>query len=75
MVCSSAGPKILDFGSHSSPNFQSILDCFILNLKVKYEYSKHMKVDCVNIAVFNLHQIKRRVFCFGTPGRKQREID
>ena len=37
-ICSSAGPKILAFGtgSHSSANFQPILDCFI----PKYENSE-----------------------------------
>ena len=67
VVCSSAGPKFLTFGSHCSANFQPILDCFILNLKLKYEDSENIKADRVSTVVFNLHQIKRRAFFFGTP--------
>ena len=37
LAVSSAGPKILAVGSHCSANFQPILDCFIPNLKLKYE--------------------------------------
>ena len=65
---SSASPEILAFGSHSSANFQRILDCFILNFKLKYEDSQNIKADSVIGVVFNLHQIKRGVFFFGTPG-------
>ena len=64
VVCSSTGPKILAFGSHSSAKFQSILDCFIPNFKLKYEDSENIKADRVNIVVFNLHQIQRRAFFF-----------
>ena len=63
VVCSSAGPKILDFGSHCSANFQPILDCFIPNFKLKYEHSENIKADPVSTVVCNLHQIKRRA-CF-----------
>ena len=64
VVCSSAGPKFLPFGSHCSANFQPILDCFIPNLKLKYEDSENIKADRVSTVVFNLHQIKRRAFLF-----------
>ena len=63
VVRSSAGPKILDFGSHCSANFQPILDCFIPNFKLKYEDSENIKADRVSTVDFNLHQIKRRA-CF-----------
>ena len=65
IVCSSAGPTILSYGSHCSANFQPILDCFIPNFKLKYEDSQNIKVDRVSTVVFNLHQIKRRAFFFG----------
>ena len=57
----SEGPEILAFGSHSSANFQPILDCFILNFKLKYENTKKIKEDRVNTVVFmiNFSQIKR----------------
>ena len=57
-----AGPEILAFGSHSSANFQPILDCFIPNFKLKYEDSENIKPDLVNTVVSNLRQIKRRAF-------------
>ena len=66
IVCSSADPKILAFGSHCSANFQPILDCFIPNLNLKYEDSENIKGDRVSIVVFNLHQIKRRRFFWDT---------
>ena len=62
VVCSSAGPKILDFGGHCLANFHSILDCSIPNFKMKYEDSQNIKADCVSTVVVNLHQIKRRTF-------------
>ena len=68
VVCSSAGPKILAFGSHCSANFQPIVDCFIPYFKLKYEDLENIKADCVIAVVFNLHQIKRKAFFFGTPG-------
>ena len=37
------GPKILVFGSHSTANFQPILNCFIPNFKLKYEDSENIK--------------------------------
>ena len=67
VVCSSAGPKILGFGSHCSVNFQPILDCFIPNFKLKYEDSENIKADRISTVVSSLHQIKRRAFFFGTP--------
>ena len=67
-VRSSAGPKILAFGSHCPANFQPILDCFIPNLKLKYWVSENIKADRVSTVVFNLRQIKRRALFFGTPG-------
>ena len=69
VVCSSAGPKILAFGSHCSAKFQPILDCFIPIFKLAYEDSENIKADCVSTVVFNLHQIKRRAFFLGRPGR------
>ena len=71
VVCSSAGPKILAFGSHCSANFQPILDCFIPTFKLTYDNSESVKVDRVSGVVFNLHQIKHRAF-FGTPGIKNK---
>ena len=68
VVCLSAGPKILPFGSYSSANFQTILDCFIPDFKLKYEEdSENITADRVNTVVFILHQIKRRVFSLGHP--------
>ena len=64
-----AGPKILDFGSHCSANFQPILDCFVSSLKLKYEDSENIKAERVSTVDFNLHQIKRQAF-FETPGIK-----
>ena len=64
---SAAGPKRLGFGSYCSVNFQSILDCFIPNFKLKYEDSENILEYRVNIVVFNLRQINRGAF-FGTPG-------
>ena len=59
---SSTGPEILAFGSHCSANIQPILNCFIPNLKLKYQDSENMIMDCVNTVVFNSHQIKERNF-------------
>ena len=72
LVCSSAGPKILVFGSHSSTNFQPILDCFIPNFKLKYEDSENMKADRANTVFVNLYQIKGRAFILGYPAYKYR---
>ena len=65
---SSTGSEILTFGSHCSANFQPILDCFIPKFKLEYDDLEHIKTDCVNAVIFNLHQIKRLKFFFGTPG-------
>ena len=65
---SSESPEIQAFVSHCSANFEPILDCFIPNLKSKYEDSENVKAGRVSTVVFNLHQIKRRAF-FGTLGR------
>ena len=62
VVCSSADPKLLAFGSHFSANFQPILDCFVPNFK--YEDSENVRADRVRTVVFNLHQIKRWAFFF-----------
>ena len=43
-------------------------DCFIPNFKLTYEDSENIKVDRVDTAVFNLHQIKRRAFFLGGGG-------
>ena len=55
VVCSSAGAKILAFGSHCLANFQPILDCSILFFKMIYEDSENIKADCVSPVVVNLH--------------------
>ena len=49
-----AGPKILAFGSHSTANFQSILDCFIPNFKLKHEDLEKMQTDRVKYSRFQL---------------------
>ena len=67
---SSTGSEVLTFGSHYSANFQTILDCFIPKFKLEYDDLGNMKADCVNAVVFDLRQIKRLKFFFGTPGRK-----
>ena len=41
--------------SKKSANIQPILDCFIPNVKLKYEDSENVKIDHVNTVVFNLH--------------------
>ena len=66
---SSMGSEILTFGSHCSAKFQPILDCFIPKFKLEYDDLENIKTDRVNAVVFNLHQIKRSKFSFGTPGR------
>ena len=53
------GPEILAFGSHSSANFQPILDCFMLNFKLKYDNTKNIKEDRVNTIHSSFPQIKR----------------
>ena len=58
----------LTFGSHCSANFQPILDCYIPKFKLEYDNLENIKTDCVNIVVFNFHQIKRLKFFFGSPG-------
>ena len=60
------GLEILAFVSHSSVNFQLILDCYIPNFKLKYEDAENIKEDCINTVVFKLHQIKRRAFFWST---------
>ena len=62
--------KILAFDSHCSANFQPILDCFIPNVKLKYEDLENIKADLVSTVVFNLYQIKRRAFFLGHPVQK-----
>ena len=59
------GPEILTFGSHYSVNFHPILDYFLSNFKLKYEYSENIKANHVNTAIFNLHQIKHHAFFLG----------
>ena len=55
VVCSSAGPKILVFGSHCLANFQPVLDCSVPNFKMKYEDSENIKADSFSTVVVNLH--------------------
>ena len=50
---SSAGPEGLAFSSHCSAKFQTILDCFLPNFKLKYEDSENIETDCVDTVVFN----------------------
>ena len=62
--------KILTFGSHSLANFQPMLEFALCQNLIKLEYDhdlKNIKTDCINIVIFNLHQIKCLKF-FGTPG-------
>ena len=66
VICSSAGPKILAFGSHCSANFQPILDCFIPNFKLKHEDSENIKADRATTVIFNLQQIKHQAFFWDT---------
>ena len=54
VVCLSAGPNILAFGSHSSENFQPFVDCFIPDFKIKYENSENVKADRVNTVLLRL---------------------
>ena len=68
VVCSSAGPKILAFGSHCSANFQPILDCLIPNFKLKHEDSENIKADRVRAVIFNLDKSNVMHCFFGTPG-------
>ena len=65
---SSTGSEILAFGSHCSVNSQSILDCFILKFKLKYEDLENVKMDRVNtvVVILTSNQTVRDVF--GTPG-------
>ena len=63
---SSTGSEI--FGSHCSANFQPILDCFIPKFKLECDDLENIKADRVNAVVFDLHQIQRLKFVFGTPG-------
>ena len=57
VVCSSVGPKISAFGSHSSANFEPILDCCIPNFKLRYEDSENIKADRASTVIFNLNQV------------------
>ena len=59
---SSACPEILTFISHCSANFQPILDCFVLNFKLKYEDLENIKADRVNTVVINLGRIPFETF-------------
>ena len=65
VVRSSAGSKILAFGSHCSA------DCFIPSFKLKYQDSENINADRVNTVVFNLHKIKRQAFFLGHPVCKE----
>ena len=53
---SSESPKIYALVSHSSANFQPILDCLIPNFELKYEDSGNIKADLLTTVVFNLHK-------------------
>ena len=64
----STGSEILTFDSHCSANFEPILDCFIPKFKLEYDDLENIKADRVNAVVFNVRQIKRLKFFFGTPG-------
>ena len=57
---SSAGPEILAPDSHCSANFQLIFDCFVSNVKLKYENSENIKTDRADTTIFNLHKIKQK---------------
>ena len=62
VVCSSAGLKILAFGSHCLANFQPILDCFIPNFKMKYEDSENIKADSASTVVSTYIKSKVELF-------------
>ena len=71
LICLSACPKSLAFGSHSLANFRPISDCFISNFKLKYEDSENVKADRVNTVVFTYIKLNvgRLFFCiFGGGG-------
>ena len=57
VVCSSVGPKMLVFCSHSSVNVQLISDCFIRNYKLKYEDSENIEADRADTVGSKLHQL------------------
>ena len=44
---SSAGPEILAFSSHMLGEYSTNLDCFVPNVKLKYEDSENIKSDLV----------------------------
>ena len=48
----------MQFFSFCSANFQSILDRFIPNFKLKCVDSQNIKADRANTVVFTVHQIK-----------------
>ena len=50
---------------NTSANFQPILDCFILNFKLRYDDSENIETDHVNAVVFSLNQIKQRNVLLG----------
>ena len=60
VVCHQRVLKFYLSVSNTFANFQSILNCFIQNFKLKYASSKNVKTDHVRIVVFNLHQVKQR---------------
>ena len=65
-LSSSGQAEILAFVSHCSANFQPILDCFILNFKLKYEDPENIIADRVTTVVFSLYQMKCRAFFWNT---------
>ena len=64
---SSTEPESLDFSSHCSVNFQPIFNCFIPNVKLKYEKSENVKTGRVNTVVSTHIKSNKGTF-FGTPG-------
>ena len=56
---SSVGPEIVYFVGRGSANFQPILDCFILNFKLKYENLENIKADRVNTVKSNVGRFFR----------------
>ena len=57
---SAAGSEIVAFGSHWLTSFRPILNCFVPNVKLKYEDSEDIETNREITVVFNLHHVKQR---------------
>ena len=63
------GPKILAFSGHSMANFQSILDCFIPNFKLKHEDLENIKNRLCKYSRFQLTSNQTSGVFYRTPGK------